>query len=217
MARTFVRLQDELPDVALGLILVNDGSAIEVESSAQDQILSVIPEARWISYKENRGKGYALRQGVMHATAPFIVYTDIDFPYTFESTKEMIQKLATGDYDALIGIRDHSYYNNLPPSRRRISRFLKMINAKVLGLKIADTQCGLKGFSTRLKSIFLATKIDRYLFDLEFIYLISQSSRFKIEPLQVTLREGVQFSKVKTSILFREARNFLSIWFGKSS
>jgi glycosyltransferase involved in cell wall biosynthesis len=166
----------------------------------------------WVQNDLNRGKGHALRTGVEVANSEYIIFTDVDFPYTEESMLDLIGQLLSGEYDAVIGTRDDSYYNSLPTSRKRISFLLKNLNARLLGLKIADTQGGLKGFTKKLKPVFLQTEIDRYLFDLEFIYLLSRNKSYRLLPLKVKLRDGVEFSKVRFGILFGEFKNFLKVW-----
>ena len=207
----FQSLVKALPDVKIRLFIVNDGSQRLDENHSAGVIQEVIPDLQWISYKENRGKGYALRQGVKNSTADFVVYTDIDWPYTEESMIGVIRTLM-GSADAVIGKRDENYYTHLPPARRRISRLLRSFNAKLLRLKVDDTQAGLKGFRKNIKDIFLSTTIDRYLFDLEFIYLISAKKEIKVIGYPISLRPGITFSKMNRKILFQEARNFLKIW-----
>ncbi len=207
----FQSLVKALPEVKIRLFIVNDGSQRLDENHSAGVIQEVIPDLQWISYKENRGKGYALRQGVKNSTADFVVYTDIDWPYTEESMIGVIRTLM-GSADAVIGKRDENYYTHLPPARRRISRLLRSFNAKLLRLKVDDTQAGLKGFRKNIKDIFLSTTIDRYLFDLEFIYLISAKKEIKVVGYPIALRPGITFSKMNRKILFQEARNFLKIW-----
>lgn len=207
----FQSLVKALPDVKIRLFIVNDGSQRLDENYSAGLIQQVIPDLQWISYKENRGKGYALRQGVKKSTADFVVYTDIDWPYTEESMIGVIRTLISSA-DAVIGKRDENYYTHLPPARRRISRLLRSFNAKLLRLKVDDTQAGLKGFRKNVKDIFLSTTIDRYLFDLEFIYLISAKKEIKVIGYPISLRPGITFSKMNRKILFQEARNFLKIW-----
>jgi len=207
----FQSLVKALPDVKIRLFIVNDGSSRLDENDSLRLLQEGIPDLQWISYKENRGKGYALRQGVKKSSGDFIVYTDIDWPYTEESMIGVIREL-TKSADAVIGKRDENYYTHLPPARRRISRLLRSFNAKLLRLKVDDTQAGLKGFRKNVKDIFLSTTIDRYLFDLEFIYLISAKKEIKVMGYPIALRPGITFSKMNRKILFQEARNFLKIW-----
>src|SRR5690606_9325308 len=191
----FTSLQKALPHSSLGLVIVNDGTPGLDESPALTLLRNAIPHLKWVSYAANRGKGYALREGVRHSRAGILVYTDIDWPYTEGCMIDIIQSL-NEQTDVAIGTRDNSYYQNLPKARTRISRLLRWINAKLLGLQVSDTQAGLKGFRASAKDLFLATTIDRYLFDLEFIYRLSGRRELRVHPVPVTLREGIVFSRM---------------------
>jgi glycosyltransferase involved in cell wall biosynthesis len=208
----YLSMKNRFPDIIFQLIIVNDGSERIDESGTLKILKESIPEMQWIAYPKNLGKGHALRQGIAATTADFILYTDIDWPYTEESMVGMVS-LLTSKADAVIGIRDEAYYAHLPLARRRISKMLRTINGKVLHLKVNDTQAGLKGFRKSVKNIFQRTTINRYLFDLEFIYLLSRTPDIKIVGFPIELRPGITFSKMNRKILFQEARNFLKIWF----
>ncbi len=207
----FQSLEKALPDIKICLTIVNDGSSKLDENAALALLRHSIPDLRWISYPVNRGKGYALRQGVEQAEGDWIVYTDIDWPYQESSMIEVIHLLQSSA-DVVIGTRDERYYENLPPARRRISRLLRRFNAGFLRLKVEDTQAGLKGFRQDIKKYFLSTTIDRYLFDLEFIYVLSAMKEVRIIGHAITLRPGITFSRMNRKILFQEARNFFRIW-----
>ena len=81
----------------------------------------------------------------------------------------------------------------------------------LLGLRISDTQCGLKGMNNRGKVWFLKTTIDRYLFDLEFIFLVSRSKHDNVLAMSATVRPEIVFSKMHLGILIRESGNFIRI------
>lgn len=206
----FQSLQQQLLQFKLHLIVVNDGSSTINEEVSLKILKQTIPLINWITYKENKGKGYALRKGVKVSTSAYIIYTDIDWPYTENSMIGLINELSK-DVDAVIGTRNMDYHVHLPPARRKISRFLKKINSGLLRLKVNDTQAGLKGFRNNIRELFLKTTINRYLFDLEFIKLLSQSRNIKVIGYPVQLREGVKFSKMNSKILLSEAGNFLVV------
>lgn len=207
----FGALQKLLPELDLGLVVVNDGSPNLHVEDAEAILKQAIPSTKMVSYAVNRGKGHALRQGVHHAMADMILYTDIDWPYDEKSMLAVITALS-GGADAVIGVRDHQYYERLPAGRRRISKWLRYINRRFLRLRVDDTQAGLKGFRSYLKPVFLSTTIDRYLFDLEFVYLLSKQKGMNIIGVPVALRDGIVFRQMKKEILWQEARNFFKIW-----
>lgn len=191
------------------LIIVNDGSNRNFDIYAVEKIFAQFP-VKIISYKENRGKGYALREGVKQASANFIIYTDIDFPYTIESFLDVYSSLKGYIADLAVGVRSESYYKHLPITRVRISKFLRNITAKFIQIPVNDTQCGLKGFNESGKAIFSKTTIDRFLFDLEFIFLASRQ-KLRIKAVQVELRQDVQLSRMPMKTLMQEFGNFLKI------
>jgi glycosyltransferase involved in cell wall biosynthesis len=212
VVQRFQSLQARLPELTFTITVVNDGSS-RMDGSAVDKLKAGIPRVQWLSYEENKGKGYALRHGVQQAAGDYVVYTDIDWPYTEDSMIRMINELTQGA-DVVIGVRDEDYYKQLPPARMRISKWLRAFNGRLLKLRVNDTQAGLKGFHILYKPVFLRTSINRYLFDLEFIYLLSRHQDINMVGLPIQLREGIAFSKMNRKILLQEAINFLKIWLG---
>ncbi|MBK9190506.1 MAG: hypothetical protein IPM77_02840 [Crocinitomicaceae bacterium] len=83
-----------------------------------------------------------------------------------------------------------------------------------LRLPTDDSQCGIKGFNKKGADVFLDTKIDRFLFDLEFIKLASKR-KLNVQIAEVELKPNIVFSKVSFKILFRESLNFLKVLFRK--
>src|ERR1043165_1058321 len=84
---TFQKVKSEVADVEL--ILVNDGSTNSVEVDLE--VFKSIPEISTISYQQNRGKGHALRTGIIRAKNDLVIYTDIDFPYRSEEHTSELQ------------------------------------------------------------------------------------------------------------------------------
>ncbi|HSY60485.1 MAG TPA: hypothetical protein VK796_01365, partial [Cytophaga sp.] len=161
-------------------------------------------------YSDNKGKGYALRKGIAESNAIHCIYSDIDFPYTIDSILNIYTSLQNNT-DVVVGSRGENYYDGVPPIRIFISKLLRSFNRAFLGMKIYDTQCGLKGFNEKGKTIFLNTTINRYLFDLEFVYLCSNNKNISILPVTVTLKEGVVFSKMSLNILRQEGWAFIKL------
>lgn len=205
------KLAEELPEVAIRYILVNDGSVNPPDADSIEELQRSIADFEYISYPNNRGKGFALRKGIGVSEGQVTVFTDLDFPYELTSLVELYRLLAEKRADIVVGIKDQSYYQHLPPFRVKVSRFLRFLSRNFLRIPITDTQCGLKGFNSKGREIFLGTTIDRYLADLEFIFLASRTKNVKMIAHEVRLREGVTFSKVNLNILLKEGINFMRI------
>ena len=191
------------------LIMVNDGSDYSLENDAQI-VLDNIKGSKWISYDENHGKGYALREGVKKSDADIIMYTDYDFPYTYGSMVSMLEKLLVEGTDAVVGNRDKSYYNHISSRRKRISQYLRSVNKILFRLPTDDTQCGLKAFKASKKELFLSTKTNRYLIDVEFLKKLARSNS-KVDIQLVKLRDNVVLSNISNLRLLKELYNYVVI------
>lgn len=192
------------------LIIVNDGSTQNVSPEVLSQIEN-LPNCTFLSYSKNEGKGFALRQGVKAAKGDFVIYTDIDFPYTHESFLLILNSLLNGA-DVAIGVRPVTYYESVPASRKFISKILRFFIRKLLAIPTDDTQCGLKGFNSKGKEVFLKTTINRYLFDMEFIKL-SAKQKLTIKLCEVHLKPNLEMPAMPLKILLQESFNFLRIMF----
>lgn len=211
VVRQYKILLSHLPEnINPHLIMVNDGSPNDLESEARF-VLENISGSTWISNKENRGKGFALRTGVEKSTGEFIMYTDYDFPYTYDSMRLMVNKIVEESaFDIVIGNRNNSYYENISSRRLRISKYLRQLNRMLINLPTDDTQCGLKIFRSNLKPIFLSTTTDRYLIDVEFLKKVVKNNS-KVGIQIVELRSGVKLSKISNLKLIKELMSYLRI------
>ena len=210
-------LQFTLNDVSIEPIIINDGSVSGVQKKHIDYIKERIPAIKIIEYSENQGKGFAVREGFKLATAPFIIFTDIDFPYVESDFVKLFRKLQNEEIDILVGIRQADYYQQTPWYRALISRLLKFFIGWFLKVKITDTQGGLKAFSQKGRQILLKTTVNRYLFDLELIKIASNTIGIKIEAIPVALRKDVQFASLSWVIIRREFLNLIKIYFSKNT
>jgi len=197
------------------LIIVNDGSTKDLHAD-WNLLKEKIPPLIIESYPVNRGKGYAVRKGVERAAGDVIIYTDIDFPYEESGLAAVYESISKGNHDVALGVRDESYYRQLPAARKLISGMLQRLIRTLLNIPTSDTQAGLKGFNKKGKEIFLRTTIDRYLFDLEFIQLTARQKDLRIGLVPVTVKPDLHFTSMSWNVLFREAFNFMRILFPSS-
>ncbi|MCB9314674.1 MAG: glycosyltransferase family 2 protein [Lewinellaceae bacterium] len=210
LANRFALLQEALTGVPgeTTLIVVIDGATPNTVAANTERLKSLIPDVQIIAYAENRGKGFAMRLGVQAATAAFVLLTDIDFPYTTESMRRVADTLREKG-GIVAGNRSTAYYANVPAFRRWLSKGLRWLLRHVLRQPIDDSQCGLKGFDSNGKAIFLETTIDRFLFDLEFLMLAN--GRVPVTPVPVELRPDIVFTSLGWKILAAESGNFLKL------
>ena len=122
-----------------------------------------------------------------------------------------VYRALIADADVVLGHRGEDYYNRVPPARRAISKTFRWVLRHVMRFPISDTQCGLKGFGDRGRALFLDTSIDRFLFDMEFVMLVSRNKDLRVALVDARLNDGVRFSRMNYRILLREAVNFLKV------
>lgn len=212
--------QDELIDFhrfvaqkfPIKYIVVNDGSNNKECEKAIPILQAENIQFELISYSDNKGKGYALRKGVRASKAEYVLYTDIDFPFKKESVLKVLSLLLKNEQDVLAGSRNEDYYNNkMSYFRKTLSKAFRFFLRYVLRMEVTDTQCGIKAFNRKGKEEFLKTKINRYLFDFEFLYKCSKKKELRVISVPVELKPNVVFRKMKLQILFQESLNLIRV------
>ncbi len=163
-------LQDQ--DINYEIILVDDGSNDNELLQEKD-----LPETvRLIRLKENKGKGYAVKEGVLKAKGNCIIYTDLDLPYDLKAITYSYNLITKEHFDFVAGDRTllFSETKDKVPMLRSIGHriYSKIITLLIIG-GIYDSQCGFKAFSSDLaKLIFPLLTINRFGFDVELYYLL---------------------------------------------
>jgi glycosyltransferase involved in cell wall biosynthesis len=198
-----------LYDIEYTLVIVNDGSST-LDESCIENLKARSNKIKYYSYPDNQGKGYALRFALSKVQSDFYVYTDIDFPFGFGIIKNMYQIYYISRTNLIIGIRDREYFNMLPLKRKLLSVTLHNINFVLTGFKVHDTQAGIKGFDNEGKKLFLQTKTNEFLFDLEFIHLCLRK-KLKYLTIKVHPRPKIKFSEFSAKVVWREATNLIKI------
>lgn len=197
------------------LILVNDGGPRETTAALQ-AIQTTYPNTHVIDRKQNRGKGYSLREGFSHATGSILVYTDADLPYALESLQDVIQAVEEDRGDLAIANRhltsSASRDNHQNTIRHLTHTSFAWIVKKLFNISSSDTQAGLKALRREAALAILPHLIiDRYCFDVELLYL-AQRLGFRLHDCPVTLRQ-----KGKSNIrMFKDSwemlRDLIRIW-----
>ncbi|MEI6288248.1 MAG: dolichyl-phosphate beta-glucosyltransferase [bacterium] len=194
------------------LIFVNDGSTDRTLEKLNGYAQKF--DFQVISYSQNRGKGYAVRQGAQKASGDWILFFDIDLATPLEEFNNLLATLKDDD-EVIIGSR------RLPDSMIKKSEsflrtflgqcFTKISNLLAPGIK--DFTCGFKCFSNRAaKDIFFIAKIDRWGFDTEIIFIASLKKK-KIRQMPVSWSHDTD-SRVKVfGAIFTSANDLFRIIF----
>lgn len=186
------------------IIFINDGSkdaslAIAEQAAKKDETLRVI------TYAENRGKGYAVRQGVLQSLGDVVIFTDCDLAYGMDVIKEMYGLFEDHpEYDVIVGSRrkHREGYEGYTAVRKFVSLSYIKILSLIGGVKLSDFQCGCKGFRGKVgREIFSRCIIDRFAFDLEaLIYAQDLHANIGEMPVKVINHRESSIHIVRDSI-----------------
>ena len=167
------------------LIVVDDGSTDDTLDKLKS--LKKKLDFRLISYKNNRGKGYAVKTGMLAATGEFRLFMDVDLSTPINEIETFSQFV--GQYDVIIGTRKTKGAKVLvhqPILREYLGVVFTLLSQLILNTWVSDFTCGFKCFSRgAAQRIFGNTRIFRWGFDSEALFL-ARKYGFSIKELPVT-------------------------------
>ena len=132
-----------------------------------------LPCVRVVGYRNNRGKGCAVRTAFLEAHGDFVMFTDADLAYGTEVIRRAYDELlAHPEAGLVIGSRnlDKDGYSGYTFLRRVASKAYIFLLGIVGGFRLSDSQCGCKGFThDAVQKIFPRCEVDGFAFDFEAI------------------------------------------------
>ena len=199
------------------LIVVDDGSKDGTAEAARTTFSAVpaIP-SRVIRYEENRGKGFAVKTGLLAATAPIALFSDADLSTPIDEMPKLVDPIRNGEHDLTFGSRalDRSLIGTHQPWRREQGgKVFNLVVRSLTGMPFWDTQCGFKAFNmTKFRSLLDLMRIDRFGFDVEFLYVAKlRGLRLKEIPVRWNNDERSKVSVVRDSLrMFKEVTEIRS-------
>ncbi len=194
------------------ILVVSDGSTDRTVEVTKE-LMSRIKNLRVLDFKENYGKGFGVRKGLLEAKGEYRLFTDADNSTSIDQIKKMWPEFKKG-YDIVIGSRDVKGAVLDPPQpwqRIIVGEGFKLFRKLIIGLwEIEDTQCGFKGFTKRaVENIFPKCKINRFSFDPE-ILLIAKKLGYKIKEIPVYWKNDLE-SKVKLKSMIKMAIDLIKV------
>jgi glycosyltransferase involved in cell wall biosynthesis len=168
------------------VIVVNDGSRDDTGEIVR-RFAAKDPIVKLLENPGNRGKGYSVRNGMLHAQGRLILFSDADLSSPIEEAPKLLNALE-GGADIAIGsrwLRAETQTQRQPLHRQIFGRIFNLLLRISLGLQFADTQCGFKAFKrTAAQAIFPLQKIERWGFDPEILFL-ARKLGFKVVEIPV--------------------------------
>ena len=168
------------------IIVVDDGSSDDTAAKVK-RFAETNPHIALISYSPNRGKGLAVRQGMLRAANDAVLFTDADLSTPVEEIEMALGELARG-FPVVIASRRHpdsTIASRQSRVREIIGRIFNALVRLVIGLPYKDTQCGFKCFTrSAAKEVFGRARIDTFSFDVE-VLLIAKTLGYAIKEIPV--------------------------------
>jgi glycosyltransferase involved in cell wall biosynthesis len=187
------------------LIVVNDGSTDATATIARKILSETTIATRLLENFPNRGKGAAVRTGLLAAREPIGLFSDADLSTPIEETPKLIEPIANGEVDIAFGSRalDRSLIGIHQPWRReQAGRIFNLLVRVATGLPFWDTQCGFKAFRLSVcRPILESALINGFAFDVELLYLAHRAGlRIREIPVRWNHAEGSKVSFFRDSL-----------------
>ncbi len=197
------------------LIVVDDGSSDRTPMILKEWDRRHESQVRAICYRPNRGKGCAVRMGMLAARGEVRMFADAGLCVPFSDTEKGLALIREG-YDVAIGSRKLAGSRVVQPPaayRQWGSRVFGALARSVMGLGgLSDTQCGFKFYTARAaEELFGASRIEGFMFDAEVLILARKRgmriAEFPVEwradpdsryrPFAGSLRNALELARIK--------------------
>ena len=187
------------------LIVVNDGSTDATAAIAREKLDGARIQTRLLENFPNRGKGAAVRSGLLAAREPIGLFFDADLSTPLGETPKLIQPIANGEVDIAFGSRalDRSLIGVHQPWRREQGgRVFNLLVRVATGLPFWDTQCGFKAFQLDVcRPILEAAHVHGFAFDVELLFLAHRAGlRIREIPVRWNHAEGSKVNFFRDSL-----------------
>jgi dolichyl-phosphate beta-glucosyltransferase len=173
------------------LIVVDDGSTDNTVAVAEEYFASHTGNVatRVLTYTPNRGKGYAVRLGLLAARGTVALFSDADLSTPIEEVPALLKPILAGECDVVFGSRalDNELVGDHQPwLREQSGRFFNRMVRLATALPYADTQCGFKAFRLDVCTPLIeSARLDRFGFDVELLLLAHQAGlRLREQPVR---------------------------------
>ena len=162
---------------SLEVIVVDDGSRDRTPELLAE-FAKHFPAMRVFRHEQNRGKGYTVRRGVLEAQGEFVAFSDADLSAPIEEVDHLLRALESSGADAAVGsraLKRELIGVHQPWFREFGGRLFNLLVRLFTGLKLRDTQCGLKLFRrTTTRRAFELQRVVGFGFDPELLFLIER-------------------------------------------
>ncbi len=203
IGETISRIREELAEVGtsggLEIVVVDDGSDDDTAGAAERAGAD-----RVLRQPENRGKGAAVRTGMLAAAGRTVAFTDADLSYAPRQILRLLEGVEAG-WDVVAGSRQHVQTRTVVRAgrlRELGGRVINVFTGIVLLGRYRDTQCGLKAMRSDVaRVVFSHARIDGFAFDVEVFHLVERHRLTLLEvPVEVVNTERSTVHVVRDAV-----------------
>ncbi len=201
------------------ILVINDGSK-DKTAEVVNGFKSKVKGLELVDNKENHGKGWVVRQGMLKARGDIRLFMDADNSTTVDQVESFLPYFSQG-YDIVIGSR-RIKGSNIAVKQSKIRDFLggifRLIVHILVPLDVTDSQAGFKAFSKKAaETLFPKQTIFRWAFDVEILALAKRSDfRIKEAPIKwINDTESRVKLKGMIKMLFEVIQVRLKLWGGR--
>jgi dolichyl-phosphate beta-glucosyltransferase len=193
------------------VIVISDGSRDDTARTARNFQTSEHIRIQALEYHPNRGKGYAVRYGMLRGRGRIIMFMDADYAVPMEYCERGLKLIEQGADIAIASraiegaqIQQHQNF-----FRKLSARIYTLIQNIYLGIHFPDTQCGFKFFTRQAtQSLFTQQKLDSVIFDPEILWL-ARKAGYRVRQFPVRWRHvadsRIQYDNLRKSLfVFKE-------------
>lgn len=196
------------------IIIVVDGV---IDKTFEKLKKAHISKVRCIAYKENHGKFFAIRLGMAHAKGDYIMFIDSGMEIDPNGISMLLEHMEWYDADIIVGSKRHLVSQvSYPTSRKILSWGYYMLVKRLFGVKIHDTQAGIKVFRKEVIERVLPRLVEKkFAGDLEIIVVASLLGYNRIyeAPIKLRFRLGSITSAATMKSIMSILKDTLAIYY----
>lgn len=222
LAKTFQALKElKLPKSLLleNIIFVDDGSIdnsktlIKRVSTDLGQILKAT--TKLVSYPQNKGKGYAIKMGLLESTSQYSLFFDVDISTPLSEITKFSELIEEGT-DVIVGTRKTPKSEVLihqPLLREFLGQAFTTFTRKFLNIKVSDITCGFKAFSQRAtRTIAPQMRINGWGYDAELLVIAQKEGFVSTEVPVMWANDPNSRVKIHKAIILTLKELFIIKW-----
>jgi len=199
------------------IIIVFDG---EIDQSYKKVKQANIPKVKTISYLKNQGKSHAIQIGMKKASGDYVMFIDSGMEIDPNSISMLLEHMEWYNADIIVGSKRHPASQvNYVPSRKILSGGYYLVVKFLFGIKVRDTQAGIKIFKKNVLEKILPRLVGKkFTGDLEML-VVADTLGFKRiyeAPIKLDYSLGSLTSAATIGAIWHIMLDTLAIWYRKN-